>query len=64
MVKINPHPSPLSANATSHSPLFLSFCVSLSVIFALFPGMFYLSPFRLNTRLISCLIIIDRNKLI
>ncbi len=44
--------------------LILSLSVSLSPLLAVFPSMFYLSPLHLNTWLIWCLIMIDRNKLI
>jgi hypothetical protein len=63
-VEINPCRSPLSADAASLSPLILSFSVSLFLLFAVFPGMFYLSPFGIKTLLTWYLVIIDCNKLI
>ncbi len=53
----------LCCHCLSPSPI-ISLSVSLSLWYALFPVMFNLSWFLLNTRQIECLIIIDRNKLI
>jgi len=64
-VKINPHRFllPLCCSPSLLKSLSLSLTLSLSHSLVLFPIMFYLSWFPLNTRWFPCLIIIDRNKL-